>query len=106
MTYAGRSNRCLRSSPWTKTAVQTGRPSRRRGQTGKPADQFRGQYGGKTVQNVARNGENGGREESDAEEPKTLALPGITPKNQGKNQMGRGGVEPPTHGFSVRCSTN
>jgi site-specific recombinase XerC len=24
----------------------------------------------------------------------------------GKNEMGRGGFEPPTHGFSVRCSTN
>ncbi len=24
----------------------------------------------------------------------------------GKNKMGRGGVEPPTHGFSVRCSTD
>jgi len=24
----------------------------------------------------------------------------------GENQMGRGGFEPPTHGFSVRCSTN
>jgi len=24
----------------------------------------------------------------------------------GKNVMGRGGLEPPTHGFSVRCSTN
>jgi integrase len=24
----------------------------------------------------------------------------------GKKAMGRGGVEPPTHGFSVRCSTN
>jgi len=22
------------------------------------------------------------------------------------NKMGRGGLEPPTHGFSVRCSTN
>ena len=21
-------------------------------------------------------------------------------------EMGRGGLEPPTHGFSVRCSTN
>jgi len=34
------------------------------------------------------------------------------PKNEfldekdGKNEMGRGGFEPPTHGFSVRCSTN
>ena len=24
----------------------------------------------------------------------------------GINKMGRGGFEPPTHGFSVRCSTN
>ena len=24
----------------------------------------------------------------------------------GKKQMGRGGIEPPTHGFSVRCSTD
>ncbi len=24
----------------------------------------------------------------------------------GENVMGRGGFEPPTHGFSVRCSTN
>jgi hypothetical protein len=24
----------------------------------------------------------------------------------GETKMGRGGVEPPTHGFSVRCSTN
>ena len=24
----------------------------------------------------------------------------------GANEMGRGGIEPPTHGFSVRCSTD
>jgi len=24
----------------------------------------------------------------------------------GENEMGRGGFEPPTHGFSVLCSTN
>jgi len=24
----------------------------------------------------------------------------------GEREMGRGGFEPPTHGFSVRCSTN
>jgi hypothetical protein len=24
----------------------------------------------------------------------------------GEKEMGRGGFEPPTHGFSVRCSTN
>ena len=24
----------------------------------------------------------------------------------GENKMGRGGIEPPTHGFSVRCSTD
>jgi hypothetical protein len=24
----------------------------------------------------------------------------------GKEEMGRSGIEPPTHGFSVRCSTN
>jgi len=24
----------------------------------------------------------------------------------GENEMGRGGLEPPTHGFSVRCSKN
>jgi len=24
----------------------------------------------------------------------------------GESVMGRGGIEPPTHGFSVRCSTD
>jgi hypothetical protein len=27
-------------------------------------------------------------------------------KNRAFDVMGRGGLEPPTHGFSVRCSTN
>ena len=43
----------------------------------------------------------------------TVGDKGVSPRNIAKNPgntrvfaMGRGGVEPPTHGFSVRCSTN
>jgi hypothetical protein len=31
---------------------------------------------------------------------------GFSLQNQASGEMGRGGFEPPTHGFSVRCSTN
>jgi hypothetical protein len=34
-------------------------------------------------------------------ESKDLAAVGT-----GEIELGRGGIEPPTHGFSVRCSTN
>ena len=30
----------------------------------------------------------------------------LTAVGMGEKEMGRGGFEPPTHGFSVRCSTN
>jgi hypothetical protein len=38
--------------------------------------------------------------ELDTESPPLAAV------GMGENEMGRGGFEPPTHGFSVRCSTN
>jgi len=44
--------------------------------------------------NCLNNGELGTKKDS-------LALAVV-----GGNEMGRGGLEPPTHGFSVRCSTN
>ena len=31
---------------------------------------------------------------------------GFSGQKDGSGEMGRGGFEPPTHGFSVRCSTN
>ncbi len=30
----------------------------------------------------------------------------VSPRNLGKFMVARGGIEPPTRGFSVRCSTN
>ena len=32
--------------------------------------------------------------------------PRFSGKKRGKGELGRGGFEPPTHGFSVHCSTN
>ncbi len=45
---------------------------------------------------------NGGQKPPQEFKPPSSATPG----NDGAYEVDRGGIEPPTHGFSVRCSTN
>jgi len=55
-----------------------------------------------SLHNIAKQCPDVGKTENSDIELKT----GILSENQGVLVMGRGGLEPPTHGFSVRCSTN
>jgi len=62
--------------------------------------------GGETAQNSAKRCDGGDKVSSPCHHDETLQNKGFSCEKRDSELLGRGGVEPPTHGFSVRCSTN
>jgi site-specific recombinase XerD len=68
--------------------------------------QMRGQYSRRTLQESANPDERHEECKDDSDSPQVPSMSGLRGEKPGAGAVVRGGVEPPTHGFSVRCSTN
>ena len=64
------------------------------------------QYSGKTAHKLARRDNQKGGEPEAGDAPQVVAMTSLGNTRQEKSEVVRGGVEPPTPGFSVPCSTN
>lgn len=56
--------------------------------------------------NGVENGSNPEPDDQSSDDEETRVYSGNSDENAGLCEVVRGGVEPPTHGFSVHCSTN
>ncbi len=61
------------------------------------------QLDGKTCGNMAENGQTEGGTESGDDGPRTIAFPGKTQENQGKEERGAGRIRTADRGFAIRC---
>lgn len=66
----------------------------------------RGQLDGKTWPKLASGGQMDSGALSAQTEPEVLSLKGLGGNRRKVAEVVRAGIEPATHGFSVRCSTN
>ncbi len=71
-----------------------------------PRGHLRGQLGGKSLQGVASGGETDIAQETEDARHKVLPMNTLGERRRALAKVVRAGVEPATHGFSVRCSTN